>query len=403
MGVLEDKFKFLSWIHDLQSSYESLLFVCDQSDLSWSELCLRQADRIMLVGDKGQHALSPIEHEILMNKKVAEKIEKNLILVHEPKTPIGGTLLHKKLRNVKNVFHVFNDADIKRVARYMLGQSIKLVLGGGGAKGYAHLGVFKAMLDLNIPIDFVGGTSVGAVMGAAIATGWSYDKISSSVFEVFVKNNPLNSYQVPIVSILNDKKLWNALNHYYAEFDIEDLVIPYYAVAANFSESCVEILDSGSLSFAVRASISLPAMLPPVVKDNCLLVDGGLIDNLPFDHMNSLAVGPTIGVDLSVSKKRDLGYDRIPNNAVLLKQKFMKAKKYKVPSIAQIILGTMTIASNEKRKNNEKNFDIYIKPDLAKFNFLGWKKFDDMVQAGYDTALPILKDWKEKNYSKLVL
>ena len=393
-----NKDRFDNWVHEIENQHDYIIYLCDQADLEWSELCICQADRIMLLGSKKLDSTHTNLEEIIFNKKgIASKIEKNLIFNWNESNEISNVSKLIGEREIKNIFHVADDKDVLRIIRYITGKSIKLVLGGGGAKGFAHLGVYKAMLDLGIPVDFVGGTSVGSIIGAAIGTGWSYDVMVENARNALVTNNPLNDYHLPLVSLIKGDKMERTLKKHYGGLQIEDLKVPFYAVASNFTESKIEILNQGSLDFAVRASISLPSILPPAVKDNSLLVDGGLIDNLPFDHMNSLAQGPIIGVDLSSKKVRKLGYDKIPSNGKILKQKVLRKKTYKVPSLSQIMMGTMTLASEEKRRNNVKKFDIYIKPDVAKYGFLKWKNFDEILKCGYDAAYPILKEWKENN------
>ncbi len=400
-GYSSKGISFKNWVRDLEVKYSYLLFICNDGDLEWSELCLRQADRIMFIGTgRLSPSLTKIE-ELLTDKNIASKIEKNILLCQDEKQPVKGTAKLLQNRKVKNIFHVSNEKDIDRVIRYVQGKSIKLVLGGGGAKGFAHLGVYKAMLELGIPVDFVGGTSAGALMGSGIALGWDYDKIVDSVHQAMVKDNPLNDFQFPMVSFLKGNKLDKTIQKYFGEFQIEDLAIPFYAVAANFTKSQIEILDKGALGLALRASISLPTILPPVVKDNDLLFDGGIIDNLPYDNMDSLAQGPVIGVDLSITKHRELGYEKVPGNRTLMKQKITGKRKYKVPNINQIMMGTMILASNDRRKRNEKKFDIYIKPDVSKFGFMKWANFDKIIESGYDAAYPILQEWKKNNQEDL--
>ena len=392
----EKKYKFTNWIHNLRSRYNNIVFVCNANNPLWSEFCLGEADRIMLVGSKNLSPnLTRLEEDIFLRKNIASKIEKNLIINWAENEKIIDTARILQHRQVKNIFHVTPVKGIGRVIRYIIGKSVKLVLGGGGAKGFAHLGVYKAMCDLGIPVDFVGETSVESIVGAGIASGWDYDKLQTAIYDTLVARNPLNDYQLPLVSLLKGEKLNDLLHEYFGNNQIEDLVHPFYAVASNFSKSKIEILNKGAISFAVRASISLPAVLPPVVKDNSLLVDGGLMDNLPFDSMDSLAQGPTIGVDLSMSKKRSLSYDKIPSNGTLLKQKFFGKRKHKVPGLSQIIMGTMTLASEDKRRKNEEKFNVYIKPDVSKYGFLKWKNFDNILKCGYDASYPILKKWKE--------
>lgn len=392
------RYKFTNWVHDLSYQYDYIVYFCNQLDLEWSELCLRQADRILLYVDKELSVLpTKLEKGIFKGKNIAAKIEKNLVVSWSKNESIAGTQKMLKHRQIKNVFHLTSEKDTDRLVRYLHGASIKLVLSGGGAKGFAHLGVYKAFVDLGIPIDFVGGTSAGSLMSATVAYGWDYEKIKTKSYHAFIKRNVFTDIHFPFVSFLKGKKFSGTLRSYFGDSQVEDLFIPFYAVASNFTNSEVEILDRGSLAFAVNASMSLPAILPPAVRGDSILLDGGLMDNLPIDHMNSLADGPVIGVDLSTGKKEDLELHEIPNNFTLLKQKIFGKKNSKVPSISQIMMRTMTLSSKDKVRSNEKKFDVYIKPDVSKFGFLQWNGFEEFIECGYNTAYPILKAWKKEN------
>ncbi|MGB1040950.1 MAG: patatin-like phospholipase family protein [Flavobacteriales bacterium] len=391
--------KFNHWLYSQDKEHDFLLLESDFENTDWSKLCLGQADSIMLLGGQELSTeLTEMENYLFNTKRVNEIIDVHLVVDSSNGGNISGISKLLGNRYIKNIFYHKSPSDLGRIARFISGNSIKLVLGGGGAKGFAHIGVYKAMLELDIPVDFVGGTSIGSVIAASIAMGWSYEDLVEKAHQSFVVDKPLKDFQWPIVSFLSGNKLEKIIHRNFGDKKIEELEIPFYAIAANLSKASTEILDKGKVSDAIRASISLPIFLPPFVKDNSLLLDGGIVDNLPYDHVQSLAIGPTIGVDLSFLKVRELGYEKIPSNKKIYLNKFSKKKKLPVPRIHQIMMSTLTLASNAKRISNSNKFDVYIKPNVSKYGFLKWDNFEALVEEGYQSSLPILKAWKEKNY-----
>lgn len=393
----ENQSNFLSWFYKVEANYDFILLIGSYELDTWTQIVTGQSDKIMSVGrQESSKNVSPVEQAVLDYPSGQSLNNLYLILDSTHTSEIKNTRSCLENRSVKSLFHHRHQQDYARIARFIAGKSIKLVLSGGGARGFAHLGIYKALIEANIPIDFVCGTSIGAIMGALVACGWDYDIILQRAYKAFVEDKPLSDYQLPLISLLKGEKLDKALKDNFGDALIEDLGLPFFAVSANLSKLSTEIMDSGLLRQTLRASISLPSILPPVVVGNNLLLDGGIVDNMPYDPMQTLASGPTIGVDLSHVKERDLNYDKIPSNRKLALSKITRKKKYKVPNIYQIIMGTMTLASDEKKRSNIKNFDLYLQPDVAKFGFLDLKKFDKVVAAGYDSTVDQIKAWAKK-------
>ncbi|MDA7502010.1 patatin-like phospholipase domain-containing protein [Chitinophagales bacterium] len=391
--------RFSQWLYPQELNYEFVLLEGEYSATAWMATLIGQADLVVLVGSlNADGSLSPVEDQLIKATELYNNIDQLLVLDSLADSEIKNTAKHLGNRFLKTFLHLNKEEDYARIGRFLSGNAIKLVLGGGGARGFAHLGVFKALRELNIPVDFVGGTSIGSIAAALVASGWDYERIIKDSYWSFVTAKPLSDYQMPLVSLLRGNKLERTLEKSFGDLKIEDLPIPYYAIAANLSKGCTEIMDNGFLKKAVRASISLPSILPPTVYNNSLLLDGGIVDNLPYDHMSTLAEGFTIGVDLAHSKERELGYKKVPSNRKILMGKYAGGKKYKVPNIYQVIMGTMTLASSEKRKENIKKFDVYLQPDVARFGFLNMKKFHEIVEEGYQSSLPQLREWKEKSF-----
>ena len=192
------------------------------------------------------------------------------------------------------------DEDAARLARVIARRSIGLVLSGGGARAYAHIGVVRALREAGLPFDVIGGTSMGAVVAACVAMGWSNEEIEHRISKAFVETNPLGDYVLPVVGLVRGKRVDDRLEENFGETLIEDLEVPFYAVSTDLVSGTPRIHRGGLLRRALRASIALPGILPPVVDgDHGLLVDGAVLRNFPVDTMRELHRGPIIGVDVA--------------------------------------------------------------------------------------------------------
>ena len=202
-----DKTSIVNALNDLERSHEHLILVTDSSDTPWTQRCIRQADAILLLADAyANPAITPLEQQI-EKIKTDGRIKPHLLLLQKSETAIAHNtaawlaprdgIMHHHLRYGKQ-------NDIKRLARFLTGEAIGLVLGAGGGRGLAHIGVFRAMKELDLPIDFIGGTSVGAFIACQIALGWSPGKIleqSKHITGSFAEIPTL-----PIVSLFSGRK-----------------------------------------------------------------------------------------------------------------------------------------------------------------------------------------------------
>lgn len=208
-----------------------------------------------------------------------------------------------------------HDADFERVARFLTGNAIGVVLGGGGARGFAHIGVIRALREAGVPIDMIGGTSMGALIGAQPALGWDDATMLRINRESFVRSNPvsLRDYTLPVYSLMAGRRLERDLMSRYGEACIEDLWIGFFCVSSDLTRARAKIHRAGPIWKAVRASIALPGVFEPVVQDNRLLVDGAVLNNLPGDVMRQLGGGWVIAVDVSPERDLEVREERLPS------------------------------------------------------------------------------------------
>jgi NTE family protein len=148
-------------------------------------------------------------------------------------------------------------------------------------------------------IDSVGGTSIGAIIGAGVAADWSDEEMLEKYRKAFVDGRPLRDYTLPFVSLVTGRRVARLLREAFGARDIEDLALPYYCVSANLSVGKVHVHRSGPIWLWLRASSAIPGILPPVFHRSEVYVDGAVMNNLPTDIMRQQAVGEIVAVDIS--------------------------------------------------------------------------------------------------------
>jgi NTE family protein/lysophospholipid hydrolase len=391
-----------TWLDDLETEYSLVVYKADQDDSEWTRRCLRQADRILIVADALK---SPepkkIETKLLDPENSITACCRQLVLLHtdDNKLP-DNTISWLKARTVDKHFHLrTSDRNgFQRLARLLTGRGIGLVLGGGGARGYAHIGVIRALEEAGIPIDMIGGTSMGAVIAAAHAMGFSYQQFLSRTKYLLGKYRPFKEYTLPIVSILKSKRLDQFLHDAFGDAHIEDLWLNFFCVSTNLSAAEVEIHDSGSLWDAVRASMSVPGVAVPVVVNNNLFVDGGILNNLPGDIMKKLCTGTVIAVD--VSSKNDLLVDEsctpIPPAWKIIWSRINPfIKTIKTPTILSVLGRASLLGSINKRNEVMREVDLYLNPPVSEFGMLDNDSLENIAEAGYRYAKKKVAEWLE--------
>ncbi|HMU82772.1 MAG TPA: cyclic nucleotide-binding and patatin-like phospholipase domain-containing protein, partial [Leptospiraceae bacterium] len=400
--------EFMIWLSDIEHAVDYLLLQ-GSTDMSWNERCIRQADKILLVADAGQDPrLAPVE---LKYPPDAEHVsgERNLVLI-QPADALRAHNTKDFLANRGNMrhFHVRRNssADFQRLARGLTGNSIGLVLGGGGARGMAHIGVLKALIEHQVPIDMVGGTSAGAIMAGTFAFFQDLERVSITVREFMVDRNPLNDYTFPFLSLARGRKYSEALERVFGNVSLEDLLLPAFAIACNLSTSQEACLKSGAIWTALRATSSLPGIAPPLFMDGQLFVDGGLLNNLPVDAMQDFGAGKIIAIDVSSNAQHeDEEYGKFmgaqtasvgPSFFRVLANKLRpRARRYKLPSLASVLIRSTMIGSVKRVRNARREADIYARLPLGGFGLLDWKAMDDLIKIGYDYAVENMPLWKK--------
>lgn len=391
------------WMSQLESQYEYLLYVADGTWSPWTERCITHADRVVLVGKGGADtALTPVEQTIAVQYP---DIRHELILVHDPATERpSDTRFWFVGRTLSNHYHIRqgDQGHIRRAARRLTGHAVGVVLSGGGARGYAHIGVLGTLEQQGIQVDMIGGTSIGALVGAGYAKYSNYATCQQFAAE-FGDTRKLFDYTFPFVSIMATHKVTTMLRQVIGEdLYIEDLWMPYFCVATDLTRSETLVYKSGLLWQAIRASLSIPAVFSPVMRDGSVVVDGGITNNFPLDIMHDWLEGGTlIGVMAKSSKisaasaRYDIGES--VNGWQVLWQRInpLQKRKPRVPTLPGTILRMMAVNSLMRLRDYEHLADLIIYPDVSQYGMLQFSDYAPIIQAGFDSAGAVVADWAQ--------
>lgn len=387
-------------LDERESGFRYAVYECDPGDTAWTRRCIERADRILLVGDAGADpGVSRVEHQLLAAQTDLTAARRTLVLLHPQETEMpAGTRYWLAPRTLDGHHHVRwdRDADFARLARFLTGNAIGTVLGGGGARGFAHLGVIRALREAGIPIDMIGGTSMGALIAAQPALGWDDSTMLEMNRRSFVDKKPvtLRDYTLPIYALINCARLDRNLNIPYGDARIEDLWTGFFCVSSNLTRAEAKVHREGPVWKAIRASLALPGVFEPVVDGTELLVDGGVLNNLPGDVMRSLGGGWVIAVDVSLDRDLEMRESALPSPWKVLRNWMNPfGKPFGLPNIVDLMMRTTLLASVQKTESVKKLVDLYIQPPVGRFGLMQFDSFDDIASAGYLHAQGALRDW----------
>ena len=363
---------FMLKVYELEAC--DYVFLINGKSQAWNNQVKDNADKTIYCAR--EEAVERMKASILSK-------EDELLLCYENGQEPSNVQLWFDLFDPNQIFRIRAQlkADQDRMVRIICEEQICLVFGGGGAHGLCNLGVVKALNELEIPIDVIGGTSVGSIFSGALALDFDYDTMYKNVDHDMSKNNPLKDYTFPFVALLKGAKMRKMLARHFS-IPIEHSWKNFFAVAANLSASRTEVIQSGFMNQAVAASISIPGILPPSLFRKSLLIDGGVLNNLPTDIMADLYKGHIISVDVVSSKTRTIEHQYSLGNWQFLKNVLTGSRKNYVPSTMGTLMKAMTLASAEKADEKEKLSDLYIKPRVKK-GFLAWKAIKVFEEEGY--------------------
>jgi NTE family protein len=218
--------------------------------------------------------------------------------------------------------------------------------------------------------------------------GWDHKEVAQRMRRAFVQSSPLSDFTLPLVAVLRGKKVAKLLIDHFGETRIEDLDRTFFCVSSNLTKGTASIHNDGPLWRALRATIAIPGLLPPVVHENSLLVDGGLMNNFPVDVMSAMTPGPVIGVDVAGSEALVVEAENFSEQpwSKLFRQQLRGA-----PSIVSILMRSGTVGNEAQRRQSREQADILFDPPMPGIGLRSWKSFDQAVEAGYVHAAEMIE------------
>lgn len=394
----------VAWLNSLEFANRFVILETDVELTEWTRRCLRAADRILILVDAADTPdLGPLERQIrdAYGDQIVATEELVLLQPSHSQQP-SGTHDWLANRSVNRHHHVCLNwpADIHKLARLTAGRGVGLVLGGGGARGIAHIGVLRALEEAGITLDAVGGTSFGAIIAALTAMGWGWERIQAKIREFAARTKVHFRYTLPVVSVMDGQPMNHFYETLYGSGSIEDLWVAYFCVATNLTLGRQVVLETGPVWRSVRASMSIPGIFPPVQMDGSLLVDGGVLNNLPVDVMRSRMGSGTIiasYINTEEPSPRQYSYTDSVSPWKILRSRFIPFRRaIAAPSIYDTITKTIGISSKWAIPRQKAAADLLIQHEMSDYGLFDYKAADAIMERGYQSARQAIQDWQAK-------
>jgi len=421
------------WLSDQEYDHPMVAFSCEREDSAWTRFALRQSDLVVLVAEAaGDPQPSALERELLAGED-APAGTRALVLMHGVGEAISGTARWLAPRELGFHLHfragaappgvagpvqehtasvdgpaplpatgAYGPGDLNRIVRVLSGKATGLVLSAGAMRSLAQLGVYRALREAGINIDWVGGCSIGSIVAATIAMDWGPEEATSRARTAFLQGKPFSDLTIPITSLLSGARMKNLLTANF-DLDIVDLPLPYFCVSSNLDRGQLNVHQRGRLVDAIRASAALPGMMPPQVVDNELAVDGAVLNSLPVDIMQERPVRTIIAVDVSSLSPRTVEYAETPSAWQILRSRWLPwTKQHGVPSLATVMLKAAEIGAKLQARRLASNADLVLRPPVQQYDLTDVRSFDRIVKAGHEYAVQEIGRWlKDKRQGQV--
>jgi predicted acylesterase/phospholipase RssA/CRP-like cAMP-binding protein len=386
-----------SWLSQREADHAFVLYEADPEWSGWTQRCVRQADRVVLVADASNDP-TPGALERLV-RSVADGVAIDLVLVHDDATPLpSGTLAWLEPRPGTTHHHVrrTRTLDIERVARHLSGRAVGVVCSGGGARGFVHIGLLRALEERGIAVDAIGGTSMGALVAGARAFGGDagFCHVQAATFG---DTRRLIDVTLPVVALTKSRGITTMLRAMFGDTRIEDLWVPFFCVSTNLTQGTRMVHDRGPVWEAVRASLAIPGVFTPVVRDGDVLVDGALTSNYPVDLMRErVGRGVVIGSNAFPAAEARKPYEfgaSVSGWRLLARRLNPFAAALEVPSILDTLVGSTLINSRYAVRAMEALADLNVSYPVEGVGALAFDRFDDVIAIGHRSGGAALEAW----------
>ncbi len=377
-----------TWFAEREKEVRFVLYVDEGRDPVWRSLCRRQADALLPVVQSDRRA-EPWPDLLAMNEHADLERPRHLLLLHPGQKIIAGAAGHwcKTLSCEAQAHHIRGSKDIQRVARLLARRSTGLVLSGGGARGFAAIGLLRALRECRYDIDRVGGTSMGAIIAAGIAMEWDDQAMREHYRSAFVDGKPLSDWTLPLIALSRGERTSRLLQEHFGTRNIEDLPLPFYCVSADLTSGTARIHRQGLLWRYLRAASSVPGVLPPLLHEGHVLVDGAIINDLPIDVMYDHGLANILACDIRAEGVLDSQLESAWSPGIV-RQWLQRSQR---PGAASILLRAgMVNAETVANKRRELATHVFT-PPLKDIALLDFAAFDRAVDIGYRYGMEVLE------------
>ena len=400
------------WLDQQVRSHDYVFLVADDTATPWSVRCLRLVDEMVIVAGAGVAAaagggaasavdarLSTLEAALA---ETAPDTPRQLVLVHPDDTSMpSGTAAWLAGRDLVAHHHVRLGvgADLDRLARRIAGRAVGLALSGGGARGYVHIGLLKALEERDVPVDVVFGTSMGAVVGSGYAITGSAEGMERLASR-FADRKQLIDRTLPLVALTRSRKVSDTLKSMCGpDTAIEDLWIPFVCVSASLTNAELRVHDRGPLWRAVRASAAIPGVFTPLLDDGGtdVLVDGGVMNNFPVDLLREYLGSGTVIASNAYGGKAEAKPMRFGDDvsgwAVLRSKVFPFGRRVKAPSLLGTLMRATSLASKNLMEEAERYADLVVTYPATEVTSLEFDRYPEMIENGHRYGGEALDAW----------
>lgn len=353
-----------------EQRYELVFLLASSQRDAWFQFCVREADRVVVVGRADAHFAA-----------LENSTRPDLVMFGRARDGAVQRALAASSPRAHHLVDAGEDQSIDRAVRRMTGRSLGVVLSGGGARGIAHIGVLQALEDAGVAVDRFGGTSIGALVGALAAQGRSPASIARVLRRELVDRRPFADYGIPRVALIRARRAQEMLDRLFGSTRIEDLRFDFFCISADLVSADAVVHRTGLLTEAVGASMSLPGLAPPVRVGDRILVDGGVLDNLPVDEMAVMGEGPIVAVDV------------LGRGVLGRKRRSRHGQDSRLPTLVETLARSATLASRRRAESSRTLATHTIVPNLTDVGLLDFARFDEIFAAGHRAATDALAGW----------
>jgi predicted acylesterase/phospholipase RssA/CRP-like cAMP-binding protein len=394
MGADATPLARVHWFERLETDFDAVVFVAHAEPDAWTHACLDRADVVLaVVAARTRPDRRPIEDLV---DRPGRPARTELVLVHDPATEIprhtSAWLRTRTVRRHHNV-RAGNDADAARVSRLVLNRGLGVVFGGGGARGIAHVGVLRALEAHGVPIDATGGTSIGSIIAGAVARGYDADRTATLLRAAVVEGKSPVDVTLPVLSIAAGARVTERIMEGADGLDVEDGWLNAFAVSTNLNTGRIELHRDGPGWKAIRASFAVPGVFPPVPNAKGeVLVDGGLLDNMPVVPMRQIHPGITV-IAIDVGAVREpLSAPRADSGVVSgwsYAWSRVRTRDRNLASLPRILMRLTELGAG----SIDDQGDLYLRPRTDAVSLMDFKAFDELIDIGFHDAEPEIAKW----------